>query len=276
MKLSVCSDLHLEFADLDLQNLDNTDVLVLAGDICVAIDLMSVDDRGDQYFAQARSTRYHEFFQRCASRWTNVIYIMGNHEHYHGDYAETLQKLRKCLGYIANLHILERESIVIDDVRFVCGTLWTDMNKEDSDTLYHISKSMNDFRVVKNSKMQGPLEFKPRFHVEDAIQEHKHMRAYIREQASHTLQKVVVVGHHAPSKSSTHPRYESQHLMNGGYSSDLNNLILDHPQIKLWIHGHTHESFDYQIGSTRIVCNPRGYSGHEDSAEGYLPKTVEV
>jgi len=51
--------------------------------------------------------------------------------------------------------------------------------------------------------------------------------------------------------------------MNGGYASDLSNFILDHPQIKLWTHGHMHQCFDYMIGSTRVVCNPRGYEGHE-------------
>jgi hypothetical protein len=64
--------------------------------------------------------------------------------------------------------------------------------------------------------------------------------------------------------------------MNGGYSSDLSEFILDHPQIKLWTHGHTHEDFDYLIGSTRIVCNPRGYINYEDSADKFTLKTVEI
>jgi hypothetical protein len=59
--------------------------------------------------------------------------------------------------------------------------------------------------------------------------------------------------------------------MNGAYSSDLSDLILDHPQIKFWTHGHTHDQFDYMIGSTRVVCNPRGYKGYEESAEYFDP-----
>jgi len=89
-------------------------------------------------------------------------------------------------------------------------------------------------------------------------------------------QKFVVVGHHAPSKASTHPRYVNETIMNGGYSSDLSEFILDHPQIKLWTHGHTHENFDYLIGSTRIVCNPRGYINYEASADKFTLKTVEI
>jgi hypothetical protein len=89
-------------------------------------------------------------------------------------------------------------------------------------------------------------------------------------------QKFVVVGHHAPSRLSTHPRYASEAIMNGGYSSKLDDFILDHPQIKLWTHGHTHEDFDYQIGSTQILCNPRGYINYEERADTWRLKTVEV
>ena len=67
------------------------------------------------------------------------------------------------------------------------------------------------------------------------------------------------------------------------YESDMDRLdslkdefILDYPQIKLWTHGHTHEDFDYMIGSTRIVCNPRGYLSYEDRADAWKPKLVEI
>ena len=64
--------------------------------------------------------------------------------------------------------------------------------------------------------------------------------------------------------------------VNGAYSSDLSEFILDRPQIKLWTHGHTHDTFDYMIGTTRIVCNPRGYDGYEGRADEFELLTVEI
>jgi hypothetical protein len=89
-------------------------------------------------------------------------------------------------------------------------------------------------------------------------------------------EKFVVCTHHTPSRSSCHPRYGADHLMNGGYHSDLDEYIIDHPQIKLWTHGHTHEDFDYMVGETRIACNPRGYINYEDRADRFKLKIMEI
>ena len=111
----------------------------------------------------------------------------------------------------------------------------------------------------------------------DAVEEHYRFRRNLDEALNgHPELPTVVVGHHAPSKASTHPRYKNETLMNGAYSSSLDEYILDHPQIKLWTHGHTHEDFDYMLGSTRIVCNPRGYDGYETRADRFELKTVEI
>jgi hypothetical protein len=64
--------------------------------------------------------------------------------------------------------------------------------------------------------------------------------------------------------------------MNGAYSSDLSDFILDHPQIKVWTHGHTHHNFDYMIGDCRIVCNPRGYINYEKQAENFKLQYLEL
>jgi len=289
MKIAVCSDIHLEFGPISLDNTEGADVLILGGDICVAKDVMDRDVYGifDRF---DRNARIHTFFQECSARFPHVIYIAGNHEHYHGDYANTITTLRDRLGYLVNLHILDKEMVTFGDVTFIGGTLWTDMNNEDPITLNAMSGMMNDFRCVTNSNRvvnykvydeSGNIPtFKTRtatFSPDDAVVDHKAMLEYIRLMIEGKFdQKFVVVGHHAPSKLSTHPRYADEVIMNGGYSTSLDEFIMDHPQIKLWTHGHTHENFDYMIGSTRIVCNPRGYDGYEDRADRFELKFLEV
>ena len=276
MKISVCSDLHLEVKELVLENVDNATVLVLAGDICVA---NSLGDRGnfeDNWFNN-KSQTYHRFFQDCCQKWPHVIFIMGNHEHYHGDYANTLQHLRAQLGYLSNLQILEQELAIIDGVTFVCGTLWTNMNSGSPSTMMVTQGMMNDFRCVDNSLTPHISGRPSRFTPLDSIYAHQDMLKYIEFMTEGKwYDKFVVVSHHGPSRRSTHPRYAHERDMNGAFTSDLDYFIEAHPQIYLWIHGHTHDPWDYFVGSTRIVCNPRGYAGHEPTAINYTPKTVEV
>jgi hypothetical protein len=277
---------HLEFGDLDIVNTDSAEVLILGGDICVAADLDMRDRRQTELgCARYRSERFHEFFERCAANFPHVIYILGNHEYYHGDFATELDQLRRKLAHLNNLYILEREVRVIGDVTFIGGTLWSDMNNQDALTLYHMRTMMNDFRVIRNSTT--PVNFRTqegefrtrvgKFMPEDAVAEHVKMKQYIQSvvQGNHD-RKYVVVGHHAPSRQSTHEMYAHDTIMNGGFSSDMDEFIQDHPQIRLWTHGHTHHEFDYMIGQTRVVCNPRGYIGHEQQATQWQLKTVDI
>lgn len=307
MKISLASDVHLEFGTLEINNVDGADVLILSGDICVAKDL-NERDAYDILDGRGKSERYHNFFQHVCGQFKHVVYVMGNHEHYHGDFNTSKQILVERLAYLKNLHVLDKEIFKFDDVTFIGGTLWTDMNKEDPLTLYHMTKAMNDFRCVDNSNrvvnfkarvpvdkpvgmtdeefMQSPEYgrtkevFKtrvPRFSPEDALADHKEMLEYIQTIITgQSDKKFVVCGHHSPSRLSTHPRYQNDTMMNGGYSSSLDEYIMDHPQIKLWTHGHTHYPFEYMVGETRIVCNPRGYIGYEKEASDWQLKTFEV
>ena len=288
MKIAVASDIHLEFGDIDITNDGQADVLILSGDICVAADLDMRDRRQTELgFARRRSEMFHDFFERCAANFPHVIYIMGNHEYYHSDFATALGEMRRKLAHLSNLYILEREIKVIDDVTFIGGTLWTDMNNSDPLTLYHMRTMMNDFRVIQNSDIPVHFrtqegEFKTRtakFSPEDAVTEHVKMKEYIQvvtAMLGKNTNKYVVVGHHAPSRRSTHAMYAHDTIMNGGYSSDMDQFIEDRPQIKLWTHGHTHHVFDYMIGETRVVCNPRGYIGYEARADEWKLLTVDI
>ena len=284
MKISLVSDVHLEFGDLDFANDQGAQVLILGGDICVARDIAQRDPYGVMG-PDYRSNRYHDFFQRCHDRFPHVIYIVGNHEYYHGDFGTSLAHIKDVLSYLPRLHVLEKESVVIDDVTFLGGTLWTDMNSEDPDTLYRIRDYMNDFRIIKDSR--HPVHYKDsegkrhtregRFSPEASVEEHRAMVKFVKESVdADPTGRYVVVGHHSPSRLSTHPQYADQTMVNGAYSSDLDQFITDRPQIRLWTHGHTHHEFDYQVGSCRVMCNPRGYHGHEEQARQWRLKTVDI
>lgn len=303
MKIAICSDLHLEFGPITLENPGGVEVLILSGDICVARQLMDHDDP----LPTEKSKMYHEFFYNCANKFPFVVYIIGNHEHYGGDYKYTLSDIKKRLKYLPNIQVLDKETWILhEDVAFIGGTLWTDMNKEDPVTLHQIKDYMNDFRTIKNSNRmvtfkhpkyktdeEGKFVYENNklveisvavservatFSPEDTVEDHKKMLKYIRKKYDELPldMKIVVVGHHAPSNLSTHPHYKDEVVTNGAYSSDLSDFILDRPRIKLWTHGHTHEVFDYMIGSTRVVCNPRGYINYEQRADDFELKVVEI
>ena len=279
MKIKLVSDLHLEFSDIDIKNEQNCDVLILGGDIMIAEDLYDIPSPepyapgGMRDFMSKikRVASWREFLKRCSAAFPHVIYIAGNHEFYNGKWNRTLTVLHEECAKFPNVHFLECESIKIDDVTFIGGTLWTDMNKGDPLTLHAVRDMMNDFRIIRKED-DGYTKLKP----VDTVVRHKRMLSYIRTiVAERHDEKFVVVGHHSPSKMSTHENYKNEFLMNGAYSSDCSEFIMDHPQIKLWTHGHTHHPFDYVIGETRIVCNPRGYEGDgysEDS--GWNPDIV--
>ena len=302
MKIAICSDVHLEFGQLDLQNTQNAEVLILSGDICTAVDLRVTDS----ILSSAKTDRYLEFFTACSRNFPHVVYVMGNHEHYHGDFATSIGYLKDALKPFTNIHVLDKEFIDIGDHRFIGGTLWTNMNGEDEMTMNHVQRRMNDFQICKNSlrtvnfRTEEPTldengvhkkdangaglyhaVFKTReayLSPQDAVEDHKAMLKVIDDTYDGTpaCMQIVVVGHHAPSKSSEHPKYKHDQLMNGAYNSKLDEFILDRPGIKLWTHGHTHEDFDYMVGACRVVCNPRGYINYEDRADRFELKFVEV
>jgi len=274
MRINLASDIHLEFGPIEIKNTEGADLLILSGDICVAVQLTHKSVNEDK-----RSRAIHDFFEMCCNEYDNVIYIVGNHEHYNGDFQRTIPHLKEHLCHLDNLHILDKETVTIDDVTFIGGTLWTDMNKEDPSTLISISGMMNDFIKVANGKLDNnsdkPYNRIKRLRPDDVVVDHKAMLEYIRTivDDKHN-QKFVVVGHHAPSKLSTKPQYKDDYEMNGAYSSELSEFILDYPQIKMWTHGHTHDTFDYLVGSTRVVCNPRGYANYEQRADDFNPNII--
>lgn len=243
-KIRVLSDLHLEFSTHRVEPLDTDSetILVLAGDV-----------------APVKYTDiYVPFLDDVCSRFKYVIWLFGNHEYYRSyiDKGLEIAKTHCNVLHHNNLFIAEKDGIVIGNVHFVCATLWTDLNKKDPLTMVKAYQAMNDYRMIKSHAVKS-RKIQPR---EFIAKHHEHVE-FIRDECSDSTLDRVVVTHHAPSAMSTHPRYRGDSL-NGAYFSQLDDLV-EQSNAKLWIHGHTHNAFDYMIGDTRVVCNPRGYQPTE-------------
>jgi Icc-related predicted phosphoesterase len=279
MKIALASDLHLEFGSIELVNDQNADVLILSGDIMVAEDLHDhprdeTPPEVEKILGKRQQTakRYRDFLHRCSVQFPHTIYVAGNHEFYHGKWHQTLDYLHEECSLYPNVYFLEDQTKEINDVVFVGGSLWTDMNGGDPLTIYACDRSMNDYRMIREDAA-GFRKLRP----SDTVHRHKKSLSYIKKTIeSDTDKKYIVVGHHSPTKQSVKPEYQNDYHINGAYSSDLSNFILEHPQIKIWTHGHTHDLFDYFVGTTRIVCNPRGYVGYEQCADKFELKFFEI
>lgn len=272
MRVAIASDLHIEFGDIILDNVvTKADLLILAGDICMLKDLDKDSERGE---------RTRSFFKRISQNFPWTIYVMGNHEHYGGDFAKSEARFNTFRDYhsIHNIHLVEKDTYRLGGYEFICGTLWTDFNDMDSYTMYNAERAMNDYKGVKNTDDTVSWKFLPKH----ALRDHCNMRGYLQtcmdnyKEARRTDNKVVVITHHAPSPGSIHEKYKQDTLMNGNFHSNMDEFIINNPQIQLWVHGHTHDCFDYGIGGTRVLCNPRGYIQYEQRAQEFELQVVDL
>ena len=281
MKIDLCSDLNLEFADLTLPG---GDVLIVAGDLCEAKNLRQDRYESDTELVmfdfenpQKRADRFYRFIvEECSAKYRETVMVMGNHEHYGFRFEKTAQHIRDQLP--DNVTLLDNSTHVIDNVLFAGATLWTDLNRNDFMTHQVLTHSMNDYRQITQHDRARDAYYK--LTTARTYREHQLTKQYFK----HVLDNnragdrlpVVMVTHHSPSTQSIKPRYQDDREMNGGYSSDLSEFILDHPEILAWVHGHTHDRFCYPVGSTRVLCNPRGYKGHEACADEFRPRWFEI
>jgi Icc-related predicted phosphoesterase len=240
---------------------------VLAGDICEARTLYT-QFHGTKVLPYIPGTysAYDFFYHECA-KYKKVFYVMGNHEHYHGKFHKTKQLLLSLMP--SNVTILEKECFDYEGIMFLGGTLWTDMNKNDPITIFTMKDFMYDYKIVQNFYESKNLYYK--LTPDYTIAEHRKTLEYFKTMlAIKRHMPVVVITHMAPSFASVNERYRYETTTNGGYASELSEFILDNDNIKVWIHGHMHDSVDYMIGNTRILSNPKGYHLGENS-QGFDP-----
>lgn len=249
MKFRLLSDLHLEFDEhiLDfnpepLQE-DFDTVLILAGDIAVGIDALP-------------------FLDAMAKRFYHVIYILGNHEYYYNE----VNKLRKAwqeADLPENVTFLDNDVMHIENVRIVGGTLWTDFGGEDWFAMQRAKDGMNDFYCVKIKEGTEETGYrKRRWLPQDAVRAHKETLFTITEtvRVPHDGPTIVVT-HHLPHPLCVGKKFQNNPL-NPAYMTNL-DMYIEEYDIDVWCHGHTHDNVDVEVHGTRILCNPRGYVGHE-------------
>ena len=246
MRVRVVSDLHLECCEMGygVPELGEGDALILGGDILCARHLKKQGKLREVYQA---------FLEKCASSFSQVLYVAGNHEPYGYNYEGTRSVLEEALP--ANIRLMEDDTISIGDWHFIGSTLWTDFRGANPLEMMEAAQCMNDYKTIRITPKYRKMN------PEDTLGFHKASKAYIVSQLERLGPdaKVWVLTHHAPSYQSVAPMYRTKGIANGAYVSDLDDLILAYPAIKVWSHGHTHNSFDYTIGQCRVVCNPRGY-----------------
>jgi len=279
MKIQYCSDLHLEWGGVTLPG---GEVLILAGDVCEsrkvvrhkqAWELLTAEEQADPKYVELY--RCWTFWLQQTAKYERVFYVLGNHEFYSGRFDLVHDELRAILP--DNVTLLENEVVEYKDIIWMGATLWTNANNHDQLTLYTLKYNMNDYRCIKVHNKSADIYHK--LTPETTVATHVKTVNWFRETLpQYTDQKVVMITHHAPSFKSISPQYSGpgDHHMNGGYASDLSELILDHPQIKVMIHGHVHSQHWYTIGDTLVLANPRGYKGHEQIAEDFAVLTIEV
>lgn len=284
MRIKIISDLHLEFSYTEIPNTELADVLILSGDIVVAEYLHQhnkiyphvIDsDDFDQLSRKQKSAAYfRKFFDHCSQQYKHVIYVAGNHEFYDGKFFKAIEYLKAEIALYPNIYFLENNTEVIDNVAFIGATIWTDLNRRDPLTLFGVERAITDYKAIRNDK-QG---YRP-LTAADTVHRHSKSVEYIKSAAAeHQNLTCVVVGHHSPCFKSVPEQFADDHVINGAYHSDLTDIMLDYPQIKLWTHGHIHSTADYHIGECRVVCNPRGYQSDTwQESTGFDPsKIVEL
>lgn len=259
MKIQILSDLHQEF-HRDKRVLEEKDivgeVVLLAGDIT----------------AGSRSIEYLKEYD------VDIYSVLGNHEFYGRHWKHAVEEYKMIFAN-SNVHVMEDECITVKDkFILIASTLWTNfvapMSQSVTPTFevepgwehqaFFCQQMMSDFGAITALNVSAWEE------------RHNRSREFIRLALSSNRDKglpMVVMTHHAPSFQSTHPQYKDSPI-NGGFSVNLDWMIEEY-QPALWIHGHHHTSSDYNIGQTRIICNPRGYPNEKfNTFNPYL--TVEL
>ena len=238
MKLGIYSDIHLEFR----WQIRASIVEKILQEKINGTDADLVINAGDMHpYPDARALF-------LADIKVPHEHVLGNHDFY------GLQKLHH-----------SRFVRDVNGLKVVGATLWTDFDKGNMFVMGKFRDTLADGHQI--------MPQLPSHTITEEIYElfHRDLDFLTKEKPD------VVVTHHAPSFRSVHPRFHASGFVNHYFMSELDDYILDHPHIKLWVHGHMHMPSDYRLGSCRVVANPLGYPGETyKNVQDYQVLVVEV
>jgi predicted phosphodiesterase len=232
MRILVYSDLHLESSPFKPPEI-YPEVVILAGDI----------DNGTKGISWALN-----YFKNIP-----IIYVPGNHEYYNHIFPTNTHEMQQaCLN--TNLQVLDLNSCIFKNVEFFGATLWTDFGLfgDAAQARKIAGEKMSDYRCIKHAQGLITPEIISEYH-------YKSLNWLSLALKQSNAKYKVVITHHAPSKKSVTDDFLARDVA-AGYVNQLDHFFQEH-HIDLWIHGHTHQKIDYNIGNTRIVSNPRGHRG---------------
>lgn len=251
LKIFGVSDLHSEFYPKETavaqvidtikqgaDSLPDADVLVLAGDIGDPVE---------------KSDVYLGLLKEFKKTYRHVVLVAGNHEHYkikNYDRTSTYACLKKICDE-AEVIFLEKNSVIIERVRFIGTTLWS---KANSATMF----SLGDFGRVFDDTVEYNDEFKQCF---EWLKKELNKEADLATDAK-DYDHCVVVTHHLPSHQLCHERFKYYSVLNTAFYTDILDK-LSMSRVKYWFCGHTHEAMVKNIkgkdGEVTVIVNPLGY-----------------
>jgi predicted phosphohydrolase len=262
MLIDMASDIHLSyFTDLGKDfYVANAPVLALLGDVCQANQIK----------------RMHPVFRRISETWDKVFYVLGNHEFYESHLDSTVNQVKDALSRYKNIVVMDNESAIIEDVTFIGTTLWSDMDRNNPITKIECQRSISDYFYIFPALNE--FSFRSKAIVPDETVRLFNLNTdYLTDELKNsTSEKIVILSHHAPSYQSIVERYRTSPC-NGAFASNAEYIMIDNPQVKLWLHGHCHSEIAYNVRQCQVFCHPKGYYGELfGHTHDYVPLTIEI
>ena len=253
--LHLVSDLHLERSSEDHMKITKLNILLnklhkKKGEIHI---LAAVGD-----ISNVRHQSFNLFFEKVSPLYDHILYVPGNHEYYNDYHVENklsmkkiLDEMKKIINNYPNVKILDNNSIIINDYKFIGTTLWSNVDESSKD---YIREHINDYHLIHTEK--GLLT------IADTNNFNKKNIKWLVSELKTDI-PCIVLSHHAPlfndpenNNYTADPKY-TRSKNNCAFHNNL-KVLLKKPII-LWTFGHTHYCTNFILNGIHIISNQLGY-----------------